>query len=228
MRKLFQWFSEIAMFFQLCLGLTYRVWDMFFVGEKLKQIKVACLVDYASYHYKKKNFRRAIESYKKALLLDSNDYYANIGLACTLVANKSFEESLAPFEKAVSIRKSDIRALPWLFVGYEALGKKDLARKFLEEIVQYLGNNEAAAHDAIANTYFTLDILTEAEQHSKKALEISPNKGGLHYNLGKIYFAQQKTREAKVEFQRAIELAKERRLVSYANRYLRAINNEKL
>jgi len=66
---------------------------MFFEGEKLKQIKLACWVDYASYFYEKKDFRGAIESYKKALVLDPTDYYANIGLACTLVANKSFEES---------------------------------------------------------------------------------------------------------------------------------------
>ena len=200
-------------------------------GEKLKQIKVACLDDCAFYFCEKKDFRRAIESYRKALLLDPNDYYANIGLACALVSNKSFEESLASFEKAISIRKSDTRTFPWLFAVYKALGKEDLARKVLEEMVQYHGNNEATAHDVLAYTYFTLDILTEAEQHSKKALEISPNEGGLHYNLGKIYFAQENTREAKVEFQRAVELAhdkKERRLVGYANHYLRAINRKEM
>jgi len=202
---------------------------MFFVGEKLKQIKLACWVDYASYFYEKKDFRRAIESYKKALLLGPNDYYANIGLACTLVATKSFEESLASFEKAISIRKSDPRVLPSLFVAYKASRNEDLAGKVLEEIVQSLDNNKAAAHDVLAYTYFTLDIFTEAEQHSKKAVEISPDKGYLHYNLGKICFAQGKTREAKAEFQRAVELARhegERRLVGYANHYLRDINRK--
>jgi tetratricopeptide (TPR) repeat protein len=204
---------------------------MFFVGEKLKQMKLACLVDYASYFYEKKNFRRAIESYKKALLLDPNGYYANIGLAYTLVAIKSFEDALPLFEKAISIRKSDTRTLPTLYVAYKALGKEDLARKALEELVQYIGSNEAAAHDVLAYTYFTLDILTEAEHHSKKALEISPDKGYLHYNLGKIYFAHEKIREAKAEFQRAVELARdkrERRLVSYANHYLRDINRKEM
>jgi tetratricopeptide (TPR) repeat protein len=97
--------------------------------------------------------------------------------------------------------------------------------------VQYCGNNEAAAHDICAYRYFTLDIFTEAEQHSKKALEISPNEGGLHYNLGKIYFVQGNIIEAKVEFQRALELAhdkKERRLVGYANHYLRDINKKRM
>lgn len=219
------------MFVQLCFRLIYTVHEMFFVGEKLKQIKLVCLVDYADYFYKKKDFRKAIQSFRKALLLDPNDYYANIGLACSLVANKSFEESLASFEKAISIRKLDKKALPWLFAAYKALGKEDLARKVLEEIVQYCGNNEAAAHDILAYRYFTLDIFTEAEQHSKKALEISPNEGGLHYNLGKIYFVQGNIIEAKVEFQRALELAhdkKERRLVGYANHYLRDINKKRM
>jgi len=204
---------------------------MFFAGERLKQIKLACLVDCAIYFYKKRDFRKAIESYKKALLLDPNDYYANIGLAFTLVANRSFRESLASFEKAISIRKSDTRTLLSLFVVYKALGKEDLARNVLEEIVQCFDNYEAAAHDALAYKYFTLDIFAEAEQHSKKALEISPNEGGLHYNLGKIYFAQKKTREARDEFQRAVELARgkrERRLVSYANHYLRDINRKEM
>jgi tetratricopeptide (TPR) repeat protein len=204
---------------------------MFFEGEKLKQIRVACLVDCASYFYEMKDFGTAVEYYKKALLLNPNDYYANIGLACTLVANKSFEESLASFEKAISIRKLDTRTLPWLFAVYEALGKEDLARGVLEEMVQYVGNNEAAAHDGLAYTYFMMNFFTQAERHSKKALEISPNKGTLHYNLGKIYFAQGNTREAKFEFQRAVELAhdkKERRIVGYANRYLTAINRKEM
>ena len=204
---------------------------MFFVGEKLKQIKLACLVDCASYFYKKKDFRRAIESYKKALLLNPNDYYANIGLAFALVATKSFGESLSSFEKAISIRKSDIRTLPSLFVAYKASGKEDLAGKVLEEIVQCAGGDKAAAHDALAYTYFTLAIFSEAEQHSKMALEVSSGKGYLHYNLGKIYFAQEKIREARAEFQRAVELARdkrERRLVSYANHYLRHINRKEM
>jgi len=202
---------------------------MFFEGEKLKQIKSACLVDYASYFYEKKDFRRAIESYQKALLLDPNNYYVNIGLAYALVANKSFEESLPSLEKAISIRKSDIRIWPSLFVAYRESGKEDLARNVLEEMVQCTGSNESAAHDALAYTYLTLAIFAEAEQHSKKAVEMSPDKGYLHYNLGKIYFAQEKIREAKAEFQRAVELARdkrERRLVGYANRYLREINRK--
>jgi len=71
---------------------------MFFEGEKLKQIESACWVDYASYFYEKKDFRGAIGSYKKALVLDPNNYYVNIGLAYALVANKCFEESLASFD----------------------------------------------------------------------------------------------------------------------------------
>jgi tetratricopeptide (TPR) repeat protein len=81
MRQLFQWLSQIARLLRLCLRLIYRVEAMFSEGEKLKQIKLACWVDYAAYFYEKKDFRRAIESYQKALLLDPNSYYANIGLA---------------------------------------------------------------------------------------------------------------------------------------------------
>jgi tetratricopeptide (TPR) repeat protein len=163
--------------------------------------------------------------------LDANDYYANIVLAFTLVANGSFRESLVSFEKAISMRKSDTRTLLLLFVVCKALGKEDLARKVLNEIVECFDNYEAAAYDALAYQYFTLDIFAEAEQHSKRALEICPNEAGLHYNLGKIYFAQEKTREAKGEFQRAVELASdksERRLVSYANHYLRDINRKEM
>jgi len=90
----FHWVSEIAMFFQLCLGLVYRVCMMFSVGEKLKQIKLACTVDCAIYFYKKKEYQKAISCYQEALRLDPNDYYANVGLTATLVANKSFRESL--------------------------------------------------------------------------------------------------------------------------------------
>jgi tetratricopeptide (TPR) repeat protein len=204
---------------------------MFFVGEKLKQIKLACSVDWAIYFYKKKEFQKAIGCYQKALLLDPNDYYANVGLAATLVANKSFRESLVSFDKAISIRKPDAWTLFPLLVAYKALGADDLARKALEGIMEFSNNNEAATYDGLAYTYFTLDMFEEAEHYSKRALEISPNESGLHYNLGKIYFAQQKPKEAKVEFQRAVELAdskREKRLKRYAIHYLKDIDKKEM
>jgi tetratricopeptide (TPR) repeat protein len=74
----------------LVLRIIYRIFIMLFVGEKLKKIRLACLVDCGNYFHEKKRIDKAIKYYQKALHVDSRDYYANIGLAGALVMNKSW------------------------------------------------------------------------------------------------------------------------------------------
>jgi len=81
---------------------------MFFVGEKFRRIKLACLVDCGNYFHERKDLEKAMRYYRRALTLDPDDYYANIGLAGALAANKLFRESLGFFKKAISTKKADI------------------------------------------------------------------------------------------------------------------------
>jgi len=201
----------------------------FFEGEKFRGIKLACLVDCGNYFHERKNLEKATKYYRKALGIDPQNYYANIGLAAALAANKSFRESLDSLQKAISIKKNDIWTLVLMFVAYEGLREENAANEALKDILKYFDNNETAAFDRLSYTYFELNMLREAEYYIKKALQISPTDAGLHYNLGKIYFAEEMFDEARHEFHKTLELSSsknEKCLRKYAIYYLKEIRNQ--
>lgn len=195
---------------------------MFFVGEKFKTIRLACLVDCGNYFHEKKRIDTATMYYQKALNVDPNDYYANIGLAGALVMNKSFRKSLDFFKKANSLKKPDILTLTLMFVAYKALGEENLQKVMFKEMKNFFDNNEVPAYDCIANTFFELGMYDEAEYYIKKILGRYSNKAGPYYNLGKIYFARDKFKEAQEAFQKTLRLASgknEKHLRKYAAYY---------
>jgi tetratricopeptide (TPR) repeat protein len=215
---------------RLLLNLIYRFLIMFFVGEKFGAIKLASLVDCGHYFYEKKDLEKAIKYYRRALTLDPDYYYANIGLARALVVNKSFTESLHFFKKAASTKKPDLLTLLLLLIAYEGLSEDDSAKEVFKKILEYFNNNQTAAYDRLSYTCFELNMFKEAEHYVKEALKISPNEAGLHYNLGKIYFSEEILAEAQREFQKALELTSvksEKRLRKYINYYLKDINKKK-
>ena len=154
----------------------------------------------------------------------------NIGLAGALVLNKSFRESLDFFKKANSLKKPDIVTLSLMFVVYQALGEDKLQKVVLKDIKNFFNNSEAAAYERLAYTFFDLNMYDEAEYYLKEILRNYPNEGGPYYNLGKVYFAQDKFEEAREEFQKTLNLAvgmDEKRLKEYAAYYIKRIDRRK-
>lgn len=201
---------------------------MLFEGERFKTIKLAYLVDVGNYFHAKKNVDKTIRYYQKALRVDPEDYYANIGLAGALVLKRSFRESLDFFKKANALKKPGIMTLTLMFVVYQALGEEKLQKEVLKDIKKFFINSEAAAYERLAYTFFDLGMYDEAEYYLKEILRNYPNEGGPYYNLGKVYFAQDKFEEAREEFQKALKLAigrDEKRLKKYAAYYIKRIDN---
>jgi tetratricopeptide (TPR) repeat protein len=202
---------------------------MFFVGEGFNNIKLACLVDCANYFHKKKNVKKAIKYYEKALEIDPNDYYATIGLAGALAANKSFTESLSFFRKAISIKKPDLLTLILLFIAYSATSETDSAKEVLSEIVELFGGDKTAVCERLSYTYFEFGMFKEAECYIKKVLEVYPNNPSPHFNLGNIFLAQGDLKNSREEFQKVLELASgksDRAYMKYARKEIEKIESK--
>jgi tetratricopeptide (TPR) repeat protein len=202
---------------------------MFFVGEKFNKIKLACLVDCGNYFHERKDLQKAIKYYEKALRIDPNDYYATIGLAGALAANKSFRESISFFKKGISIKKPDLLTLILMFIAYEALSETESAKEVLSEILKLFGSDKAAVYERLSYTYFQLGMLKEAECYIKKLLEFYPNNPSPHFNLGNIFLAQGNFKNAREEFEKVLELSSgnsDMMFVKYARKEIRNIERK--
>src|SRR5512139_1208053 len=107
---------------RLVLKLVERFCLMFLVGEKFRDTKSMCIVHVGNYFHDKRKFEKAISFYHKALILNPDNYYANVGLGIALVEKGSFKEALSSLKNAISIKKPDGLVSLYLFIAYEALG----------------------------------------------------------------------------------------------------------
>ncbi|MGB9716477.1 MAG: tetratricopeptide repeat protein, partial [Thermodesulfovibrionales bacterium] len=188
---------------KLILKISERVFYMFWHGEKFKDIKSMCFVEYGNYLHDKKNINEAIKYYNKALSLNSNNYYAYAGLSAAFLEKREFLRALEYCNKAKST-KSDILIDLLLIIIYESLGDKDLVNEVSQKALEFFKNNSAALYNRLSYTYFQLNMYNKAEHYCKEALKICPNESGLHNNLAKIYLAQNRFQEAREEFQKVI------------------------
>jgi Tfp pilus assembly protein PilF len=62
----------------------------------------------------------------------------------------------------------------------------------------------AQAHANLVSLYGQLNQPEKAEQHYRKAVELSPNLADSHYNYGVLLFGQQRFSEARKAFEQAI------------------------
>jgi len=192
---------------KLAFLLLNRIVMMFYLGEKVTDIKSTCLVDYGNYFHDKKSIDKAITYYNRALHLNPDNFYANVALAAALLEKKEFPKALDYLKRAAAIKKPDILTTILLFIGYESIDDGVSARRVLEEIFKYFKNNEAAAYDRISHSYYELGVYQRGEHYIKEALKIHPSLAGPHYNLALIYLAQADLELARNEFQKVLELA---------------------
>lgn len=216
------------MMIKLIFKIIGRFYHMFWYGEKFNEIISVCLVDYANYLHDKKDIKKAIEYYNKALSLDSNNYYAYGGLTAAFIEKRLFKEALEYYNKAITIKKPDILMCILLVIIYESLGESILAREALDNALKFFDNNLAALYNHLAYTYFNFDMNEKAEFYCKEAIKIVPNEAGLHNNLAKIYLAHEKFYEAREEFQKVLELTSDRSYKKYAIENIKKINHKEI
>jgi tetratricopeptide (TPR) repeat protein len=215
----------------LAFKIFMTVINMFLTGENVKNIKSMCLVEYANYLHDKKDIDDAINYYKRALRLNSNNYYAYWGVTAGLMEKGLFNQAIDSCNKAISI-KSTTRLFILQSVIYNALGETNLAEEALQKTVKYFDKKMDVAYDALAYTCYFLNMLDAAENYAKEALAINPNEAGLHYNLAKIYLKKHQNQMAKEEFQKVLQLPsmdqkKVKRFREYAKKEIDKISNDK-
>ena len=148
-------------------------------GEALAEIKRAVELDPVSLiintnlawvQYFARDYDRAIESFKKTLEMDPDYALAHERLGQAFLEKGLFVEAIAELEKAVNFSPGNTEILAALGHGLAVSGKREEARKILEELNELSKHSYVSAYDK-ATIYLGLGDDDKALEYLEKAYE---------------------------------------------------------
>lgn len=162
-----------------------------------------------------KDYARAEEEYRRALLLDptaARTYYA---LGSIFYDQGRFLDAIQAYKEGLQNQPNDAVAYKNLGIAYEA------QQRYSEAIEQYqkaikLDPEYAHAYNNLGQAYARQRRYVEAIEQFHRAIEMDPKYARAHNGLGSVYYAQKQYSEAIEQFRRAIELDPQY-LNAYAN-----------
>lgn len=85
-------------------------------------------------YYRKGDYSKAIETYKKALSLDNGDYKVYYDLATAYTAIQDHENAIENYTRALMLKEDDIYTMNSLALAYVANNNFELAQELAEKI----------------------------------------------------------------------------------------------
>jgi TolB-like protein/DNA-binding winged helix-turn-helix (wHTH) protein/Flp pilus assembly protein TadD len=121
-----------------------------------------------------RRYDEAIEQLRSVIAMDPNHYQAHWFLGYIYAFNKQFDEGVAASEKAVVLSGRSPGALGMLGLVYGLAGRKEEARKVLNELLD-LNQRRYVTPAALVNVYIGLDEKDQAFVWLEKAYEERSN-----------------------------------------------------
>ena len=163
------------------------------------------LSDRAAELTRKGEVEAAIETWNKALALDSNDDKANFYLGALLVETGRFADAIPHLDKTLAADPGNPNAHDRLGVALAASGRTDEAIAHFERALT-LDPEMTEARNDLGNVMARTGKLDEALAHFQKVLESDPTNAPAHNNLGRALADKGRLDEGITHLERAIEL----------------------
>jgi tetratricopeptide (TPR) repeat protein len=146
----------------------------------------------------------SIQHFDKAISLDPNFAYAELGRANSSPTAKEFFDHL---QKAVSLKDKASNGERLLILATEAgaNGNPTKQKEYLDQLVAAYPNEERA-HFNLGGYYFGQQDYPQAIEHYKKATELAPNYSPAYNILGYAYRQNGDYANAEQAFKKYIEL----------------------
>ena len=153
-----------------------------------------------------KKFAQARFHYRKASHLNPDDSKLYYKIACTYFNEGQWSSAVKPLEAALRIHRSQHE--------YNLLmGECKLQLNEIKEAVQYLSTavrvrpRNIAGWESLIRCLYVAEFYTEARQQTLSALKHTNGKPIFLYYLSAILFAMNKTKEAIIHLEKALETA---------------------
>jgi len=157
-------------------------------------------------YFKKADYRKAVESFKKALEEDPEDNEAIqlMGLSYYLAGKSA--EAIGPLEKVQTwYATANVDAAYILGICYMQTKDYPSARKAFAKMFAVPADS-AASYLFTARMLLRQDFGPVAEEYAKKAVELDPKLPLAHSLLGELYLYKSRLPEAIEQFQKELEL----------------------
>jgi len=151
----------------------------------------------------------AVLAFRKAVAVDSLDYYSWFELGSALEQLKRVDESADAFKRVLRIRPKDASASNYLgYMWAEAGVMLDSARQLIEDALEKEPENGAYL-DSYAWVYYQLGDYEKAHQYMKEAFAHADEDAVLYEHLGDILFKLNDFRSAEIAYKRSLDLKSE-------------------
>ncbi|MFH2137679.1 MAG: tetratricopeptide repeat protein [Candidatus Omnitrophota bacterium] len=137
-------------------------------------------------HASKGKYDKAIEQFKKALILNPKDALAHNCLGGAYKSKGMLDEAIKAYKKALILNPKDARAHTSLAAVYE---RKKMRDEAIEEYKKAIAIDPEyfRPHYDLGVAYKCKGMVDEAIEEYKKALVIDPNNAKTHYELALLY-----------------------------------------
>ena len=156
-------------------------------------------------YYELKQYKRAVESYSKAIQMQANtaQFYNDRG--CAYDSLGEHDKAITDFETAIELNPEDAAAYVNLGYAHIHLKEYDKAISFLNQAIK-LDPEDALAYVNRGCVYDDLGEYDKAMSDFVRATELDPKEPTAYVNRGHIYNELKEYNKAIPEFDKAIEL----------------------
>jgi len=150
----------------------------------------------------------AQQVFLRAVSLRPRDPEAWFFLARIYYIRNFFDNALSALETALRYRPTDHAALEYRALALEATGETELALKSYENAVTWneaTPNPSASPHLSYGILLYKLGRFAESAIQFERAKHIEPGNWQPYYELGKLYFRQEKLTAAEQQLQSALK-----------------------
>ena len=177
-------------------------YDLFKYCLSIDSTNANVLYELGNYFNSLDSKNRALDYYRKAVNLDSNNFYYNMAYASMCLEFKQYSDAIEQFQKLVSIDPENTELYIYLSEAYRMDGNFQNAVSTLDKLEQILGLNEKISLQKF-QLYTAMKQEKKAFAEIQKYIEKYPNEVKYQILLGDLYLQAGKTNDAFIVYSKA-------------------------
>ena len=172
-------------------------------------MQIVKVVNSADSAFKKKDYKKALERYKNAAMMDEKQPYVWFKMGLSFYMLENYHDAIKAYDKGLSLKKNYDMALNKGIVHLQLKDFDGAESAFKLALGIDNGNEKPEPWVQLARTYLAKNDYKKALKHLEKAEERNPNPDLqvlINYFKGNIFYAEKKVENAIKAYQSCLDL----------------------